>query len=519
VISLVSGYDGLAPTEYITQVATTAAGHFGGTFAVLTSFNRLFLGALGLSFAVEMQSGQAVSAKVSLWFPLTEGSEHREGSSLDLSENTSPAMRTRLQLLEPAGSAPWLTVRAIAAANEIQQSKLFALAVGGASAITTPEFTCPYRLRSEHGDEELTKYIDMNDVLRLSLSLVTSVGSHNSLTVALSDRARLTVNSTLRVERMTGAPDAVIRTREVIVREAIPSVPYNGRLDRINHSVGHADVRVLPQDVTLYCEHVQTVTQVSVGCPPQRHVRVRLDLGQGDCGQSFGSGAFGTLAGDPTVSSLVDTTYTPVLYGCPISHYHEDTGLSVRLDLYDGDDFVREVTGDYIIWDARGRTDFLYSLSAKSAGCLREPMSWDEALAYARERAGYASSDELAPVDKDTAWTPELHRSCFDDSASTDAPPLRHGGAEYQLLNSSGLNVITFPKTAGSGLFLFKVRVVDPEYSYCELSTRFAVDVFGAPMQVSEILTIVFSTTAGLVGLLIASYFHYRAQITVKKEA
>lgn len=49
-----------------------------------------------------------------------------------------------------------------------------------------------------------------------------------------------------------------------------------------------------------------------------------------------------------------------------------------HLDLYDYDDFVRTVDGDYVVWEVNGRTDFSYSQTMEDAGCLRESQTWEE---------------------------------------------------------------------------------------------------------------------------------------------
>eukprot|EP00163_Fabomonas_tropica_P020828 TRINITY_DN3673_c0_g1_i2.p1 TRINITY_DN3673_c0_g1~~TRINITY_DN3673_c0_g1_i2.p1 ORF type:complete len:146 (-),score=31.14 TRINITY_DN3673_c0_g1_i2:50-487(-) len=80
----------------------------------------------------------------------------------------------------------------------------------------------------------------------------------------------------------------------------------------------------------------------------------------------------------------------------------------------------------------------------------------------------------------------------------------------YEILNSTGPNAMRFLPTGRDGIFIFQARVVDPDYSYCELTTEFALEVYGAPLTLFLIIIILLIVLAAIAVFLMVSYVYYR---------
>ncbi|XP_055487697.1 cation channel sperm-associated auxiliary subunit epsilon-like, partial [Leucoraja erinacea] len=118
---------------------------------------------------------------------------------------------------------------------------------------------------------------------------------------------------------------------------------------------------------------------------------------------------------------------------------------------------------NFIMWEENGRTDFYYNTTMEQAGCLREAQTWNEMLKTYNGNIKF----------RDKAWGPENYRSCFDTPGL-----VRNMHRPYEIMNISSNVFITWP-TDHTGIYLFTVKVVDPNYSFCKLTTQFAVETYG----------------------------------------
>lgn len=174
------------------------------------------------------------------------------------------------------------------------------------------------------------------------------------------------------------------------------------------------------------------------------------------------------------------------LYGCPIvipytQHFRP------TLELYNEDVLLEEVNADFVVWEVHGRHDYKYTATAKKAGCLQTPQTWNEML-----ENGQPSE----------AWTPETYRSCYEEGGELN----KH--TEYQLLNSTGVSSLKWSKH--NGMYMFDVIVVARDYSFCHLTAHFAVKVYGASSAaILGYILLVFTCLIGM-GVLIFSYYMYK---------
>ncbi|KAG6931384.1 hypothetical protein G0U57_001919, partial [Chelydra serpentina] len=129
---------------------------------------------------------------------------------------------------------------------------------------------------------------------------------------------------------------------------------------------------------------------------------------------------------------------------------------------YDGSTFVKTVEANFILWEVHGRSDYSYNSSMKQVGCLRKAQTWISML----EEHENSTLDEI--------WGPQNYRSCFE----SELGPPGDLNQLYQILNHSGYNSLVWP-TEYSGIYVFRVKIVDPNFSFCDLNTIFAVRTYG----------------------------------------
>ncbi|XP_078262102.1 cation channel sperm-associated auxiliary subunit epsilon-like [Rhinoraja longicauda] len=174
-------------------------------------------------------------------------------------------------------------------------------------------------------------------------------------------------------------------------------------------------------------------------------------------------------------------------YGCPIRVYYK-SAFKPPLDLYYGLQYYGAVQANFIMWEANGRTDFYYNTTMAQAGCVREAQTWNKMLKAYDGDMKY----------RDQAWGPENYRSCFD------SPGLfRNMHRPYEILNASSNIFITWP-TDYTGIYLFTVKVVDPNYSFCKLTAHFAVETYGVFLRKNN--TVVLSVVWSFIFVLLCSF-------------
>lgn len=482
---------GLASDEYIAQVTTSASGHA----AVLTSTNRLFITAASLSYALEIQSGTAPSARI------------------HLSLSSQEAL---LHVLQLHTTSPYVTQRRVPWRAELQSPRV-PVSNNPASLVT-----CPFMRRVDDADQ--TYYLDINERLDMTFTAITAASQLNFLSVSVSDQSKLRVSSSQSVFPVahsneyyasTAASSGTVSSITTATFTESPGV-YANRAERVGQATGPVSIRSTVARSNLGCDTIQKVTNVMVGCPPGRHIRVRLSVDciasaedQRNTGGSAGSGSSASGGdGSASTSSVADglghcssidyvspgEAFDPSNFPCPMRVYHQLGGYRPIIDLYDGDVFVKELTGGYIVWEASGRSDFTVNGTAGDAGCVSQPTTFEE-----------LAEQGLGPE----GWTAERTHDCFkeDPTRPLDKSTL------YQIINTTGVSYITFPLTGGDGIFYFHARVVDPNYSYCDLETRFALNVYGAQMDALTAGIIVMICTAFILLVLLGTYVFYRHKI------
>ncbi|CDQ56069.1 unnamed protein product [Oncorhynchus mykiss] len=215
---------------------------------------------------------------------------------------------------------------------------------------------------------------------------------------------------------------------------------------------------------------------ILIGCPPGKHTRVLKDITTCTKGtftqeqlQDNFSYVIPKAVYDPqhlfrpgSASSDLHISYSITDYFCPLLVYH-DTPWIPSLELWNGNEFVEQVSADFVMFEVNGMYNYQYLQSVEDAKCVSQPQNWTSLL----------SQQQYQP-NPNTAWTRNNYKSCKD----SDGPPLTDPEAQYQVLNMGTRNRVLFPNY--NGMYVFRVIVVDPSYSYCMLTTTFSVYVYGA---------------------------------------
>uniref|UniRef100_A0A8C6V8T0 Catsper channel auxiliary subunit epsilon n=1 Tax=Naja naja TaxID=35670 RepID=A0A8C6V8T0_NAJNA len=136
----------------------------------------------------------------------------------------------------------------------------------------------------------------------------------------------------------------------------------------------------------------------------------------------------------------------------------ENKGLSIDVEIYRPELLKTKDVINYEI--ARG------ICTKNKVHCLNTAQTWNEMIKL------YNKSIETIE-DVDEIWGPHNYKSCFKKRSEQ----LRKLDKAYEILNSSGLNFLTWPQYTST--YMFKLIILDPNFSFCNLSTYFAVQTYG----------------------------------------
>ncbi|XP_062980848.1 cation channel sperm-associated auxiliary subunit epsilon-like [Elgaria multicarinata webbii] len=144
--------------------------------------------------------------------------------------------------------------------------------------------------------------------------------------------------------------------------------------------------------------------------------------------------------------------------GCSSSRYLE-------IEKYENADAINIVQSNYVLWEVNGRNDFHYNSTME-----------------------------------------QNYKSCF--MAEEDFPGDLN--KPYEIMNHSGINSVIWPQYY-TGIFMFRVIIVDPNFSFCMYETNFAVRTYGIIKRPNMFKIAGWSIliVTLFLGVLIFSYFRY----------
>ncbi|XP_010640925.1 cation channel sperm-associated protein subunit epsilon isoform X4 [Fukomys damarensis] len=273
------------------------------------------------------------------------------------------------------------------------------------------------------------------------------------------------------------------------------NVNYEGVDDYFNFeykNMGNVFVQLRPSQHSNVCPVTQKVFQIGVGCDPQKFIGVK-GFSKTACvhHEFFYEIDKSHLRHKPLENLKV--RYDWEKYGCPLRlNGHEK--FQPLIQLFDDSGHVDDVAVNFILWEIHGRNDYSYNNTMKQSGCLNEAQTWKTMI-------------ELnADLPLEEVWGPENYRSCFSYAigkpGDLDQP--------YEIINISNNNHIFWP-LHHSGMYVFRVKILDPNYSFCNLTAIFAIEIFGVIPRPSGYLVsaIVFVMMLLFISILVLSYFQY----------
>ncbi|XP_067029258.1 cation channel sperm-associated auxiliary subunit epsilon-like [Acropora muricata] len=319
-------------------------------------------------------------------------------------------------------------------------------------------------------------YIDHRETIQLWAKVIPERWQDNRLIGSLSNTDYLAFNLT-SWETSSETQGIGVTTRDVnAVIRLKNKLP--GNINRLSESPVKVSFAIKTFSEDSACNTLKAETNVTIGCPPFRRIFPRGKPSSCDGFQNFsfiiprGQRKDIFLEGHDTSDKLVDYDFEQL--GCPFKRLKNEPFKPV-IDLYDGELFLEEVDANYVLWEQQGRAGFEYSATMKEAGCVREAQSWELMI------------KSMQGTNKEAAWSKQNFRSCFEDPRSEPVIPENLNQA-YEIMNSSSVSHIVW---TDDGIFIFTLKVIDPEFSFCNLTVEFAVQVICARSLFQELPTFV----------------------------
>ncbi|XP_069042234.1 cation channel sperm-associated auxiliary subunit delta isoform X1 [Lepisosteus oculatus] len=373
--------------------------------------------------------------------------------------------------------------------------------------------TCPVEVLYGSFDRGVY-YIDMGDHLYLSAVFIPAPLRQVFPLVTVTDPHLLAFQAVSKEDGITSDGNTKY-TLSIKLRQQRGAEMAH---DSFHHSSLDGGISTLTVDVVgkeISCKDMPPLhAYINVRCPPGKHIKVLRNVTACTKGtftqgllQNNYSYTISKNIYDPehlrqqnSAEEDLHVTYSFVEYQCPLLVYYDALWLPI-LELWDNGQFVEFVPVDFVLFEVHGMYNYDYLQSAGSARCVSQPQTWPSMLA------------KQPQPDPHTAWTRKNYKSCMNP----DGPSLTSPWQQYEVLRAASGNRIIFPNY--NGFYIFKAIVVDPAYSFCELSTTFSVYVYGAfPKEQidSGIFLAIFLSI--FVGLLLSGFFLLRHTATHKAE-
>ncbi|KAM9612981.1 cation channel sperm-associated auxiliary subunit epsilon [Trichechus inunguis] len=180
-------------------------------------------------------------------------------------------------------------------------------------------------------------------------------------------------------------------------------------------------------------------------------------------------------------------------YGCPLRlDFRKKFKPSIQL--FDDNGYIEDVAVNFLVWEIHGRDDYSFNTTMLKSGCLNEAQTWKS----------MTELNKHLPLEK--AWGPENYKHCFSYAIGKPGDL----NQPYEIINKSNYNHIIWPLDH-SGMYVFSVKILDPNYSFCNLTAIFAIETFGLITRPNGYLVASFLFLLMLLffSILVLSYLHY----------
>nr|XP_023404928.1 cation channel sperm-associated protein subunit epsilon [Loxodonta africana] len=238
---------------------------------------------------------------------------------------------------------------------------------------------------------------------------------------------------------------------------------------------------VQPSRYSKACITPKKVFQVAVGCNSKKYIAVKGFSKKGCLRHNFSYVIENPF--DSKARALNRLSYPKLsFYVFAISFRFDDNG------------YVEDVTVNFIVWEIHGRDDYSFNTTMRKHGCLNEAQTWKS----------MTELNKHLPLEK--AWGPENYKHCFSYAIGKPGDL----NQPYEIINKSNYNHIIWPLDH-SGMYVFGVKILDPNYSFCNLTAIFAIETFGLITRPNGYLVASFLFLLMLLffSILVLSYFQY----------
>lgn len=395
---------------------------------------------------------------------------------------------------------------------------------------SNPALVCPFVDFSSNLPTDM--YLDIDQQMEFSVKLDPKAGYENLIAFGISNISLINFQKTSDVQSLPSATSSVLgRTQSFVISTWNKTTP------------GVTDIRFAAGGQNLACDQQSKQSVVRAQCPPGRVLGLviprngvvdhdKLDyfipqLGRKRCSSGSSSALLRDSSGgysmvlpantyknnDGTVGTADKIiSYDCDTYGPPVKVYYSDP-WTPYLGLFQvgnngstsksTDDissspsttpqvqFLKLVDAEFTVFEVNLRTSFSFNITQKDVGCIYAAQTWE------------SFANPVTPSSFDL-WTSSTYKDC-NDSSNGHAVPSK----PYSIMSLNGGVGIRW-KLSVDGIYLFRVRVLDPHFSFCDLTTSFGVEVYGAPINEAIQAYVVLSSIAVMFLALGASYFWYR---------
>nr|XP_020011979.1 uncharacterized protein C1orf101 homolog [Castor canadensis] len=252
-------------------------------------------------------------------------------------------------------------------------------------------------------------------------------------------------------------------------------------------------VQLRPSEYSKTCPIAQKVFEIAVGCNSNKAIRVKGFSGTECKHRDFSYVIHRSYLRKEPLRNL-KVRYDWGKYGCPLRVDFREKFQPV-IQVSDENGVYGDVDVNFIVWEIHGRDDYTFNSTMKQSGCLNEAQTWKTMM----------EMNENLPLDM--VWGPENYRPCFSYAIGKPGDLSQ----PYEILNISNKNHLVWP-TDHVGMYVFRAKVLDPNFSFCNLTAIFAVETIGVIPKPNVYLVAAFLFILMLVffTILVLSYFHYQ---------
>ena len=328
---------------------------------------------------------------------------------------------------------------------------------------------------------EKTYFLDKNETIQVWAKVVPFPWQDNRLIPGLSDSFVLEFNA-LGVEEVI-SKGVVTRNMTVEISQVFRNTSASSMEDKTGNVTFYVGIFEETHEAPLRAE-----TEIIVGCPPGRNLRVYRPVTNCPAFENYTfiipSGHYRSdfiSTAPATIPKTMQYDFSSL--GCPLESNYYDV-FKPKLQLYSNGEFLRDVTASYVVFELNGRTDYSFFASMAEVGCRREAQTYQKMI---------DGNTHLS--DFSLAWNPQNYKSCFTGVQDGDL------NQPYEILNQTGTSALIWQS---EGVYIFRATMVDPEYSFCNLTTMFAVHVSGIEREGEELIPfLVLGTSAfGLLSVI-----------------